>query len=75
MTHTTNPIRYEATYEARCDGMCHEANLAELADCVLCDSGTWELMCDECRYYAAKDCDPGSDPVVGLGSAAAGSAS
>jgi len=77
MTHTTNPMTFQVRYEARCDGMCHETNLTaldgldDLGECVRCGSGVWELMCDECCYYAAKDCgsdsEPGTDLADGVG--------
>jgi hypothetical protein len=27
-------------------------------DCAACGSGEWELMCSDCRFYAAQDAEP-----------------
>lgn len=35
----------------QCPGGCPD-------DCARCGSGVWNLMCDDCRSYAAQDAEP-----------------
>lgn len=34
----------------QCPGECED-------DCARCASGDWDLMCDDCRFYAAQDAE------------------